>query len=202
MPIDPATLSALSGIFGGLGGGLGAGANARQQLDMWRGNMAQNQRQFNAQHGLDQRAQNQSEAAQAMGIQRALATLPLQDRAAYLLNARLGMTPSSFNPRDLLNNPNGPTSGGGYNQADLASANSAYTSGAGGILGNQTALLAMLRQMGYDPNKGYTGPPGGTGPGGAAGAPPPVTDQYGLEVRDPRAAYSDLKRRLATARPR
>lgn len=58
--------------------------------------LGQRDRQFGAEFGLDRMGRLDDRATQAARLQRSLNTSGLQDRAAFMLNQRLGMGPASF----------------------------------------------------------------------------------------------------------
>lgn len=72
------------------------GAQLGEDSRQFGARLGQEERQFGSEFGLQRMGALDERATQAARLQRALNTSGLQDRAAFLLNQRLGMGPASF----------------------------------------------------------------------------------------------------------
>lgn len=124
-------LPAIGGVLQGIGSGITGQAQAKQQKK-------QTDNDWKLQSG-----------AEASKLQHEQDTAPLRDRAMYLLQQRLGQTPSTFAPHDLYNQSTSSATPqyGGYNQSALAQANQAYQPGMGGV--NTAVNQQAIGGIGY-----------------------------------------------------
>lgn len=106
-------------------------AQADRQFGFERG---QADRQFGANYNIDRMGKLDERATNAARLQRALNTAPLQDRAMYMLNQRLGMSPSAY------------AQGGAAPLLEgLKSAAGSYQQGQGGM--DTSALRSAISRM-------------------------------------------------------
>lgn len=124
-------LPAIGGVLQGIGGGITGQAQAKQQKK---------------QTDNDWKLQSGAEASQ---LQHEQDSAPLRDRAMYLLQQRLGQTPSQFKPHDIYNQSTSSATPqyGGYDQNALAQANQAYQPGMGGV--NTAVNQQAIAGIGY-----------------------------------------------------
>lgn len=124
--IDPGTAILISAGLSGVGGLLKSNKMSREQL-------AEQAREFNLSQQFTEemgRTSNQFDQTKNIGdMQRRIEQAPMRDKALYMLNQRLGMTPQSFQPRDMAN-PGSPGAanpqGGGIDSASLQSSMGRY----------------------------------------------------------------------------
>lgn len=133
--IDDALILATLGS-GALQGAMGAGGA--------RGQIKEQKREFNKNYGL-------RSGGTAYNLAQSLDTLPMRDRAAYLLQARMGFTPSAFHPTDMFNPSSQPPSQGGIDMNQFAKMAGQYQPGMGGLnrqgeIGNQ-----FMHNLDYGP---------------------------------------------------
>lgn len=91
------------------------------------------------------RQQGLTEGQSAVGLQSYLDTLPLRDRAAYLISQRLGVSPQAFQASPYAPDQFRDPSAGAMQQ--MQQANAAYTPGAGGL--DPSVAQELLRRLGY-----------------------------------------------------
>lgn len=72
------------------------GAKLNEEAAQFAFDRGQADRQFGANYNIDRMGKLDERATSAARLQRALNTSPLQDRAMYMLNQRLGMSPGSY----------------------------------------------------------------------------------------------------------
>lgn len=101
--------------------------------------LKEKQREFDQAYGLQA-------GDAAVGAQKQLDSAPLRDRVMYQLQNVLGQTPQAFKPHDVFNGGGVPQQGG-YDMPKLATANAAYTPGAGGV--NTEMIKKFLASLGY-----------------------------------------------------
>lgn len=143
------------GTVGGIASGISQAQEARKQREF---EARQRQMDRNLQQYTFDRGQGFNENQYAMEQQRSLDNAPMRDRAIYMLQARMGMTPGNFAPGNIFQ----PGSLGGINQNQLAQHNANYYPGAGG-----TANTQAMQQMYV--NRFNT--PGPRGPAPVSGPP-------------------------------
>lgn len=112
----------------------------------------------NVQKHLAREGLNQSAAPIAARLSTQLATLPLADRAAYLLAQRMGAPQGQFQAHDIYN-PGASAAVPSYRTApDLNAANAAYKPGMGGfdpgVLRQALASLNSSGARGFDTTAG------------------------------------------------
>jgi len=150
--MDPLTAAAIAGGSNLIGGMLNAGA-AKDQSQL----------QSNIEQMLGQRGLDVQSAAVGDQIRRQLESMPERDRALYMLQARLGNTPSRFSPSGVFAQSGQAPNAGGIDFGAMQKAAQAYTPGAGGTRPDLAAQ--MMNRLGYSPQGGNTGftPPGQNG---------------------------------------
>lgn len=115
---------------------------------------------------LARESQNKQGAPIAAKLSTMLATMPLADRAAFLLSSRLSpgvMSSTGFQPHDLFNpSGNSAPTYNAPNQAALAAANQGYTSGAGGF--DPHVIQQALAHLGSSHDQSYSTTAGGYDP--------------------------------------
>lgn len=100
---------------------------------MSREQLAEQAREFNLQQQFTEemgRTSNQFDQTRNIGdLQRRIEQAPARDKALYMLNQRLGMTPQAFQPRDMANPASAGTAnpqGGGIDSASLQASMGRY----------------------------------------------------------------------------
>lgn len=112
-------------ILGGVAGGVGDYLAGQMNADAQKAQLAEQQRQFNT--------------TGAAGIGNQLSTMPLRDKATFMLGHRMMQTPGQFVGAGLM----GPGQMGGISPQASAQQAASYTPGAGGQ-GEYEALLRKL----------------------------------------------------------
>lgn len=130
---------------------------------------------------VSRESQNKQGAPIAAALSAKLATLPLADRAAFLLSQRLTpgvMSGQNFQPHDIFN-PGASAETPQYNmqnQGALATANAGYRPGQGGF--DPGVLKQALANLGSSHDQSYATTAGGGAPWDAATfAPLPTAGQ-------------------------
>lgn len=125
------------------------GAGALQGIGQGLAGQAQAKASTNATNDNSKVSLGQS----AMQTQRGLDSAPIRDRAMYLLQQRLGMTPQTFQPHDIYNQSTSAATPqyGGYNPQQMAQAQAAYTPGAGNV--NTAVADQYMNKIGYGQNE-------------------------------------------------
>lgn len=138
-PGGAAAISGLGSLAGGIIQGKGQGQVAQADRDWQREQFAKN-------YAI-------SSGTAAMGAQKSLDAAPLRDKAQYLLQARMGMAPGAFVPRDMFNPSSAPPSMGGIDPNAVQRTADSYKPGAGGV--TTGVQQQLLKSIGY----GQANPP-------------------------------------------
>ena len=136
-----------------VGGAFGAYTNykqGQQQNALSQAELQEKIREFDAlqktQAAQAAEQQRQFNIPQAVGLSRMTDLDPMRDRAAYLLSARLGQTPTPFQGA-TINNPSGSPGGIDYNTQKKTADN--YTQWAGGTKPGSDLRKKILESLGY-----------------------------------------------------
>lgn len=150
--LDMSTIEKVLLVLNGVSGvaeGVGSFLEGKNYNDRMKEQLAENQRQFNVSNELNQKqfaeGQRQFNVPEAEKLSRSQDVAPLRDRAAYMLSARLGESPTAYQGASLSS----PGQQGGINQNVMKGFNDMYQPWMGGTKPGVDIRQNILRSLGY-----------------------------------------------------